>query len=129
MKNGVRQGAVLSAIFYCIYINNLFKGLRDSRLGCWINGDYFGILGYSDDNFLLAPSLYALQQMLHFCEGYVKSHDLQFSTDPNPVKCKTKCLAFLKKSRDLPNLQLCGNNLPWVKNGKHLIILMIELMA
>ena len=29
LRNGVRQGAVLSAIFYCIYVNDLFKILRD----------------------------------------------------------------------------------------------------
>ena len=120
MKNGVRQGAVLSAIFYCVYINDLFKLLRNSKYGCWINGDFFGILGYSDDNFLLAPSLHALQEMLKICESYASSHDLKFSTDPDPRKCKTKCLAFLKKRRDLPSLKLCGNNLPWVSNGKHL---------
>ena len=120
MRNGVRQGAVLSAIFYCIYINDLFNILRKSKYGCWVNGDYFGILGYSDDNLLLAPSLFALQQMVLICENYALAHDLKFSTDPNPDKCKTKCLAFLKKSRQLPNITLCGNALPWVTSGKHL---------
>ena len=35
-------------------------------------------------------------------------------------KCKTKCIAFLKKNRDIAELQLCGNPLPWVDSGKHL---------
>ena len=120
MKNGVRQGAVLSAILYCIYMNDLFKNLRKSRIGCWINGDFFGILGYSDDNLLLAPSLHALQEMVTICESYAASHCLKFSTDPIPTKCKTKCLAFLKKKRELPNIKLCGNDLPWVSSGNHL---------
>ena len=29
-------------------------------------------------------------------------------------------MAFLKKDRDLPNIMLCGNPLPWVKVGVHL---------
>ena len=120
MRNGVRQGAVLSAIFYCIYMNDLFELLRRSKFGCWINGYFFGILGYSDDNFLIAPSLHALQEMLLICESYAASHDLKFSTDPDPRKCKTKCIAFLKKIRVLPALQLCGTDLPWVASGKHL---------
>ena len=74
MRNRVRQGAVLSAIFYCIYMNDLFNILRRSKFGCWGNGDYFGILGYSDGNFLLAPSIYALQQKVTLCENYVGQH-------------------------------------------------------
>ena len=31
VRNGVRQGAVLSPILFCFYMNNLFKLLRDSR--------------------------------------------------------------------------------------------------
>ena len=115
-----RQGAVLSAIFYCVYMNSLFKILRRSKLGCFVNGDYLGILGYSDDNFLLAPSLHALQEMVLICERYAKEHDLKFSTNPDPKKCKTKCIAFLKKPRDIENIKLCGDELPWVSSGNHL---------
>ena len=57
LTNGVRQGAILSAILYCFYVNNLFKILRRNESGCWMNSHYFGILGYSDDSFLLSPSL------------------------------------------------------------------------
>ena len=120
MTNGVRQGAVLSALAYCFYCENLFTLLRQRRTGCWVLGKYHGIFGYSDDNWLLAPSLNALQDMLATCEEYALSHNLQFSTDPNPTKCKTKLMAFLKKPRQLPNLMLCGNPLPWVNEIKHL---------
>ena len=64
LSNGVRQGAILSAILYCFYVNDLFKILRNRRAGCWVNDNYHGIIGYSDDSFLLAPSLSALQEML-----------------------------------------------------------------
>ena len=120
MLNGVRQGLILSALFYCIYMNDLFKILRRNTIGCWVNGEYCGISGYSDDNFLLAPSLHGLQEMLQICEKYANDHNLKFSTDPNPKKCKTKCIAFMKKKKDLPGLRLCGNNLPWVESRKHL---------
>ena len=53
LRNGVRQGGVLSAILYCLYVDNLFKELRKSGFGCWVNGNYHGILGYSDDNFFI----------------------------------------------------------------------------
>ena len=79
-----------------------------------------GLLGYSDDNICLAPSLKALQDMLRTCQEFAAEHNLKFSTDVNPSKCKTKTLAFLKDPRPLPNLHLCGNPLPWTDKCQHL---------
>ena len=120
MTNGCRQGAVLSAIAYCFYCEDLFALLKQRRAGCWVMNNYHGIFGYSDDNWILAPSLGALEDMLKTCENYAATHNLKFSTDPDPNKCKTKLMAFLKKPRQLPNLTLCGNPLPWVEKLKHL---------
>ena len=61
-----------------------------------------------------------LQDMLRVCERYALEHNLKFSTNINPTKSKTKCMAFLGKERQLRKLQLCGNELPWVERGKHL---------
>ena len=120
MSNGVKQGAVLSAILYCFYVNGLFQILRKRKSGCWIQGTYHGIFGYADDNVLLAPSTKALQEMIDTSVEYCNAHNLKFSTDPNPKKSKTKCLAFLFKNRDLPKLNLGQDKLPWVSNVKHL---------
>ena len=120
MVNGVKQGAVLSAILYCIYVNGLFERLRSRRSGCWMGSTYLGIFGYADDNFLLAPSRDALQNMLDTCDEYAKEHNLRFSTNVIPAKSKTKCLAFLRKPRMIPPMKLCGDDLPWVEKGKHL---------
>ena len=114
----------MSAILYCFYCQELFDLLKKRRSGSWINGNYCGIFGYSDDNVLIAPSKSGLQDMLNTCEEFAASHNLQFSTDPNPRKCKTKCMAFLKKERIISPMKLCGNDLPWVNYGddfcKHL---------
>ena len=120
MTNGCRQGAVLSAIAYCFYCEDLFSLLKQRRAGCWVLGNFHGIFGYSDDNWLLAPFLAALQDMLRTCEEYAGTHNLKFSTDPDPIKCKTKLLGFLKKPRELPSLMLCGNPLLWVDRLRHL---------
>ena len=39
LTNGVRQGAVLSAILYCFYVNNLYKILRSNGSG-WLLGQF-----------------------------------------------------------------------------------------
>ena len=120
MHNGVRQGAILSALAYCFYCEELFSILERRRSGCWVNGFYLGHLGYSDDNICLAPSLNALQEMLKTCEEFALSHNLRFSTDVDPQKCKTTTMAFLKRPRPLPDMILCGNPLPWTDKCKHL---------
>ena len=120
IKNGVKQGAILSAVLYCVYTNGLFEKLRKLRIGCHVNATYVGVMGYADDLLLLSPSISGLQEMLKVCEQYAMSHNLKFSTNVNPNKSKTKCIAFLQKDRDLRDLTLCNNALPWVKTGKHL---------
>ena len=58
--------------------------------------------------------------MLETCEEFAAAHNLRFSTDLNPTKCKTKCLAFTPKKHELKNMMHCGNPFPWVDHCKHL---------
>ena len=119
ITNGVKQGMVLSALLYCLYCSQLMVILKEKKTGCWINGDYLGIHSYSDDNLLLSPSLDGLQEMLDTCSDYARDHNLIFSTDKCPKLSKTKCVPFLLKKRELRQLVLCGNKLPWVDSAKH----------
>ena len=120
IMNGVKQGAVLSAILFCIYIDDLIKELRRNRDGCWMKNVFVGITVYADDIVLLSPSIDGLQNMINTCSRYAKTHNLTFSTHENPTKSKTKCVAFLPKKRNLKSLNLNGKPLPWVESVKHL---------
>ena len=102
-----------------MYCEELFAILKRKRSGCWVMGYFRGMFGYSDDNWALAPSLSALQDILSTCEEYANTHNLKFGTDPDPRKCKTKSMAFLHRPRPLPSMYLCGNPLPWVDKLKH----------
>ena len=101
-------------------MNGLFETLRENKTGCWTNGDFVGILGYADDNFLLSPTLDGLQEMLNTCADYAFEHNFTFSTNGNHKKSKTKCMAIVHMKRSLKELTLCGNRLPWVGYVKHL---------
>jgi uncharacterized protein (DUF488 family) len=105
--NGVKQGAILSAILYCVYTNGLFEQLRRQKIDCYVGKSFVGVLGYADDLYLMSPSLDGLQDMLSVCEEYAEKHNLRFSTDANPKKSKTKCIAYLFKERELRKLKLC----------------------
>ena len=101
ITNGVKQGAVLSAILFCVYIDELITKLRRNKTGCWIDGNFVGIIVYADDIVVLSPTLGGLQEMIDICSDYAGKHNLSFSTNENPNKSKTKCIAFLKK-KELP---------------------------
>ena len=82
IKNGVKQGAVLSAILFCVYIDELFPVMRRKRSGCWVNGDFVGMLGYVDDIMLLPPTLEGLQDIYQIRVLHMSVHNLSFSTNP-----------------------------------------------
>ena len=110
----------MSAILFCVYIDDLIKELRRNRDECWINNRFVGIAVYADDIVLLSPSLDGLQNMVDTCSAYGKQYHLTFSTNENPTKSKTKCMAFLKSERSLRNVTLNGKELPWISSIKHL---------
>ena len=88
IKNGGKQGAVLSAILFCVYIDDLLKELRRKRDGCWMNKDFVGVIVYADDIVLLSPSIDGLQNMINTCSSYAESHNLSFSPHVEPKRVK-----------------------------------------
>ena len=122
IRNGVRQGAVISPIFFSFYMDNLFDLLQSNRSGCIISNYYAGCYGYADDLLFLCPSRSGLQEMLSIAEKYVEEHSISFSTDPEPRKSKTKGIIFTKKALQFTPapLILNGNPLPWISESKYL---------
>ena len=123
VSNGVRQGAVSSPILFSIYIDDLLKILRQSGLGCHITNVFFSCFGYADDLLLLSGSRSGLQQLIKICETFAKKKSLKFSTNPDPVKSKTKGIIFSRKKVDNSKFSpvlLNGDPLPWVSEVKHL---------
>ena len=110
----------MSPCLFCVYLDSLLIELRRSGLGCHIGGVFFGAFCYADDVIILSPSRDSLQLMLNICQKFAEDHSMQFSTDPNPSKSKTKCLHFTLKKRAVHEVKLNGNNLPWVDRALHL---------
>ena len=126
--NGTRQGSVLSPALFAVYMDEILVTLRQLGVGCYVAGVFMGAFGYCDDLALLAPSRPAMQLMLEACERFGIKNNLIFSTDPDPVKSKTKCVFFSGKRRlDRPApLTLYGRELPWVSSAAHLGHLLSE---
>ena len=113
IKAGVRQGGILSPVFYCLYVDDLVEILSAIGIGCHLRETFLSILLYADDMALLAPSLKGLQTLLSATEQYCKAWDIML----NPKK--TKNIIF-GKSHSLPPLQLDGKDIEWVEKWTYL---------
>ena len=79
MENGVKQGGVISPIFFSRYIDPLLLQLCNSGYGCHLNGVYMGALPYADDIMLIAPSIGGLNEMLKLCDNYATVYNVIFN--------------------------------------------------
>ena len=73
---GIRQGGVLSPYLFAVYIDSVAEKVRAKLLGCHIKMTCLSIILYADDILLLAPSINALQKILHVCEKELDWLDL-----------------------------------------------------
>ena len=122
VNNGVRQGAVSSAILFAVYIDKLLVRLKKSRMGCYIHSVFVGAFIFADDILLLSVNRSGLQALVNICQEFASERNLTFGTNDNPAKSKTKCIVFTKKkcSSDPAPIFLDGKALPWVNKISHL---------
>ena len=97
-----------------MYIDNLFKELKQLGLGCHVGPTFAGAFGYADDVALIAPPLYALKKMISVCESYAERYHITF----NPTKSKLICYNIDPSTLG----PICLNKQPIsiVDNDKHL---------
>ena len=61
---GVREGGVISAFLFNIYINDIFDCISQIDVGCKLGISRINVMAYADDMILLSPSVKSLQ--LHY---------------------------------------------------------------
>jgi Reverse transcriptase (RNA-dependent DNA polymerase) len=76
--NGVKQGAVMSPVLFCVYLDNLLIALSKAGVGCFIGTTFVGALAYADDIVIIAPTATALRKLLAICDRYTRECYMSF---------------------------------------------------
>jgi len=90
----LRCGVRLSPYLFAVYIDNVFEYVSDSGLGCTIKRYCMSIFMYADDIILLAPSVSALQRLLHVCEDQLKWLDMSINVN------KSACIRIGSRNKE-----------------------------
>lgn len=101
VKNGVKQGGVLSPTLFAVYTDGLLKRLSDTGVGCHMGSRFTGSLAYADDITLLSPSMKGLKLMSTVCEKYAEEYDIIFNGS------KSQLLFFQGRCSSSSSLDIC----------------------
>ena len=79
IRQGVRQGGILSPFLYSVFVDELLDLLVSSRYGACIGDVYVGAPMFADDLALVSESPTVLQSMLDIVSSYAKKWRYRFN--------------------------------------------------
>lgn len=112
LNRGVRQGSVLSAKLYLIFINDLINQIENSNSGAKVYDLNSSSPVQADDISLASTNFRSLQDMVNICEQYSKDWSFTFSAT------KSHLLQFGQKTTG-QNILLYGEPITQVPSAKH----------
>ena len=114
LRNGVKQGGVISAQLFTVYIDKLLLDLKHSGYGCHLGDTFTGVLSYADDITLICPSLRGMNCMLKICSDFAENFSLTFNSN------KSMCIKFGESVNDREKIMLNNLQIAWVNDVRHL---------
>ena len=91
--NGVRQGGVLSSLFFNLYIDSVLTNISSMNIGCKMGLVTSNIIAYADDVVLLSPSASGLQILIDYFCNMIRQLGLNVNIN------KTKYMIFSLKAK------------------------------
>jgi hypothetical protein len=119
VRNGVKQGGILSPILFCVYFDSLICRLVNISKGCYMGHICLAVLAYADDVVILAPTASAMRTLLALCDEFASEFDVKFNGK------KSKCILFPpvgqhQESNIKPVFSIGGNVIDYVDSWPHL---------
>ena len=102
VQNGVRQGGILSALLFNIYINDCINNVSSLNYGCRLNYQRVNIIAYADDIICIGPTASVLQKILNFMSISLKNLCLKI----NVIKSAYIIFKANKRTIHEPNLYI-----------------------
>ena len=112
VSRGVRQGGVLSALLFAVYLEDILEAVNRERPGCYLGIQKMNIQAYADDIVLYCPTSSGLRELLQIFARKVNEHELVINFD------KTKVMMFGRQ--DGSNLGMKDQNIVVVHQYKYL---------
>ena len=113
IKQGVRQGGILSTHLYKIFVQDLLVELEQNSIGYQLGNIYVGSPTCADDIAFISNDKHELQLMLNVLGRYANEH--HYSIHPT----KTQIIDCSKTKSDY-KWTLDGNDVTIAKSGVHL---------
>ena len=85
VKQGTRQGGVLSPWLFLMFINDLIEELNNTKVGVCINGVYFGSPMFADDLTMLSRMKSGLDRMLECTWEYSIKWRFKFNSSKSII--------------------------------------------
>ena len=124
IRQGVRQGGILSTLFYKIYLNPCLMELEHNRLGLCIGTSYCGCPACADDVALLTRCKNELQLMANVFNRNCKQDRVTIHPSKSNVVLLKNHKSVTKKN---VKVELNGNNISLSENTTHLGLLRAEV--
>ena len=115
--NGVRQGGVLSSLFFNVYIDSVLNEISNMKYGCKLGITSANIIAYADDIVLLSPSAFGLQRLIDKACLLARDLELRFNKE------KTKYMVFnsiKEKNYNTSSFELEGELIQSVTSFRYL---------
>ena len=88
VTRGIRQGSLLSPVFFTYFIDDLLQELNNTDIGLRIGHLLFNHFAYADDVSLFAANVPGLQALINLCNDYANRWRFVFGF------AKTTCIIF-----------------------------------
>ena len=98
IRNGVRQGGILSPLLFNMYINEILEFITGLGKGCMLGLERFNIVGYADDICIISPSKKSLINLVEVVIDMLGDLELNINME------KTSCMIFGQRTSVINNV-------------------------